>query len=179
MADVVELFNILSDATGEGTAPDAKSEGDAPGQGLVGFSFKDSSGNVILPQLNSDGTIPVKSDAPGTPIRDSGSATPGALLTDTDVVTITLTANETYQLKKAGGSSFKSVVWRIEHNNNGTPDELARFVTGAGQYGQISECDCIEFTAGATGTQELKIIGQQVSGKLSDMHAFACILDLA
>lgn len=179
MADVVELFNILSDATGEGTAPDAKSEGNAPGQGLVGFSFKDSSGNLILPQLNSDGTIPVKSDAPGTPLRDSGVATPGALNTDVSVVTITLTASETYKLKKAGGSSFKSCVWRVEHNNNGTPDELARWVTGAGGYAEITECDCIEFTAGATGTQELKIIAQQTSGKLSDMHAFACILDLA
>jgi len=179
MADSEELFRVLDDGTGAGTSPDAKSEGNAPGQGSTAFGFKDDSGNLVLPQLNSDGTIPVKDAAPGTPARDSGSATPGALNTDTDVVTITLTASSKYKLKKAGASSFKSCLWRIEHNNDGTPDELARFVTGAGQYGDITECDCIEFTAGATGTQELKIIGVQKWGKLSDMHAFACILELA
>ena len=181
MAEQAELFRILDNGSGAGEAPRSKSEGDAPStdKGIIGFAFKDSTGNVVLPQLDSDGKLPVSSAAPGTTIRDSGTATPAAVVTDTDDITITLTANESYKLCSFGVSSAQPSVWRIEHNNNGTPDELARVFTGPGDFNYSDAPQGCEFTAGATGTQELKIIMQQLRGPVSDAHAYVCALQKA
>ena len=53
MADLREVFPILQDsATGEGEAPISRIEGEAAAaqEGLIGFAFKDSSGNRFFPQ---------------------------------------------------------------------------------------------------------------------------------
>lgn len=52
-AEVNPLFSILDDGTGNGTAPNACSAGASPSgkQGLMAFTFRDGSGNLILPQL--------------------------------------------------------------------------------------------------------------------------------
>jgi hypothetical protein len=179
MADTNELFNTLEDGSGNGVAIRQKAEGDAPStdNGLMGFSFKDSSGNLVLPQLNASGQLPVTPGAAGTPISGSAVATPVSLNTDTDVVVIALTASETYECSMAMGSSFQPVEWNLVHNDNGTPNELARFVTGPGSFAHNVDFKNIAFTAGAAGTQELKLIGSQKRGGLSDMHGTVSVLE--
>jgi hypothetical protein len=58
MADIREAFPTLQDNTTlEGKVLDARVEGDAAAAmtGNIGFSFKDSSGNVVLPVQSSEG----------------------------------------------------------------------------------------------------------------------------
>lgn len=62
MADLRESFPTLEDSTTqEGKALSARQEGDAAASqnGAIGFSFKDSTGNVILPALDAAGNIKV------------------------------------------------------------------------------------------------------------------------
>lgn len=62
MADLRESFPTLQDATtDEGKSLIARQEGDAAAaqNGAIGFAFKDSSGNVILPALDAAGNVPV------------------------------------------------------------------------------------------------------------------------
>jgi hypothetical protein len=62
MADLRESFPTLQDATTqEGKSLIARQEGDAAAaqNGSIGFAYKDSSGNVILPQLDASGNVPV------------------------------------------------------------------------------------------------------------------------
>lgn len=172
MADTAELFRILEDGSSNGVAPRAKAVGDAPStdNGLMGFSFRDSGGNLVLPQLNASGQLPVTLGAAGTAVRNSGTATPGALNSDTIVNTIVLTASETYEATMAMASSFQDCLWRLIHHDNGVNNELARFVTGSGDFTHSTDLSNITFTAGATGTQELRLVGRQLRGGLSDMH---------
>jgi hypothetical protein len=64
MADPRESFATLEDGTGEGQALASRQEGDASAaqNGSIGFAFKDSSGNVILPALDASGNVQVLID---------------------------------------------------------------------------------------------------------------------
>ena len=146
--------------------------------GMAGYAYKSNAGNVTLVQLTSDGKVPVSFDSPNTPISDSDSATPGALNTDVDVVTLTLTASTTYQVEFAAGSHFRACEMRIEHDNNGTPDVKHRWKVGSGDPNYSDTPACIQVTAGASGTQELKIIGKQLIGGLQSFDATLCIREV-
>ncbi len=179
MADERELFSILEESDGAGAAPAKKQEGDSPAaaNGSIGFAFKDSSGNVILPSLDSNGKLPVSSDAPGTCRSAVGSITVAALATEEAVATITLTASADHTNMKANVSSTQPCKWRMEHNDNGTPMVLDHGISGSGQY-TIQMSPSCDFSAG-TGVQELKIYVEQLRGKLSDAHASVSVLEKA
>jgi hypothetical protein len=183
MTDQREVFTIVEDKTtaGLGVALKGKAEGDPVADiQMPVLACEDSSGNEAKIPLASDGGVAVTFASAGTKKRDSATVTPGALNTDTDVSVITLTATETYQVRFFKGSSFQPCEFRLEHDDNGTPDELARVVCqpGDNKFESKGGEDVIEFTAGATGTQELKIIGSQIRGPLSDMHGSVGILEL-
>jgi len=59
--DVKEAFPTTENAAGLGVTLSNTLEGqDSAGlNGAVGFAFKDASGNVILPQLDAQGRVPV------------------------------------------------------------------------------------------------------------------------
>ena len=181
MAEVAEIFNTLDDGAGAGEALRKVQIGDtvASKNGLIAIGFQDASGNATLPSLNGAGQLPVTLGSSGTPRRGAGSATPVALNTDFDVLVVALpTLSKLHTLQYARADSFKPGVYRVEHNNNGTPDVLARFVVGSGDYdGVVANCECIQFTTGASGTQELKIVGQQLRGGLSDVQGTLCALE--
>lgn len=176
MADQQELFNTLADASGDGAAPLASSAGDAGGaQGSQAYAYRDSSGNVIQPQLDAMGKIPVTLGSAGAKISGHATVTP-ADSNDTDVVTLTLAASTTYVISMASGSSTKSVLWKIEQTDDAATSDAHKFITGPGAFTQTDCCECIEITTGATGTQELKLIGNQIQGgSLSDMHGSLCV----
>jgi len=180
MADERELFNTLEESNGAGAAHAKKQEGDSPASanGSIGFAFKDSSGNVILPQLDINGKLPFSSDAPGTCKSAVGSVTVAALATEEAVATITLTASAVHTNMKANVSSTQPCKWRMEHNDSGTPTVIDHGISGSGQYTIKMEPGC-DFTAGGIGTQELKIFVEQLRGKLSDAHASVSVLEKA
>ena len=182
MAEVAEVFRILADdATGAGEAPISRIEGEvaAAKEGLIGFSFKDNSGNVILPQLTADGRISVSGESPGTPLDDFGQATPVSLNTDLTVATITLTVSTVYQIRFIAGDSGQPSIWRLEQTDDATQTDIFYFRTGVGAPQSNFVTDCLVITAGASGTQELNLIHQQLRGPLSDVQGGFCLLEQA
>jgi hypothetical protein len=207
MAETREVFTHIEDASGEGLAyigkaPGAavstdeqapvlsaldgisnlqnipyRSVGDADSDGIPGFSFKDSAGNLIRPTLNVDGTVPV-SFASGTAASDSGSVTMAALNTEQDVIALAVAVDDVVVANMAMGSSFQPTVWVLYHDNNATLNELARFVTGPGDFAHTSNLSNIGFTAGATGTQRLVLRATQLRGALTDAHGTISLSNL-
>lgn len=178
MANQVEVFNILADSvTGEGEAAISRIEGEAAASiaGLIGFSFKDSSGNVVLPQLTDDGKISVTFDDPGVHIDDQATVTPAGLDTKTTVVTLTLTASKEYSLKFLSAANTFTTFWEIEQTDDATTTTEHAFITGPGHYTEQINAGCLKFVAGATGTQELILSGTQLHGPASDMHGTMCV----
>jgi hypothetical protein len=199
VADTRELFNILSDgsdagveykgkAPGEAQSTDdqapvlpavdlagnlqnlpVRSVGDADSDGTPSFSFRDSSGNLVRPQLNADGTVPV-SFASGTAQSASSVATIAALSTEQDVVSIAVANNDVVEANMAMGSAFQPMLFVLYHDDNGSLNELARFVVGPGDFSHTANLNNISFTAGATGTQQLILRATQIRGALTDAH---------
>jgi hypothetical protein len=199
MADTRELFNILSDGSDAGVEYKAKSPGDAAStdeqapvlaavdgsgdlqnlpyrsvgdadsDGIPGFAFKDSSGNLIRPSLTALGEIPVSSDS-GTAKSASNNITLGSLAVETDVASITLAVDDVVKASMAMGSAFQPMVFVLYHDDNSTLNELARFLVGPGDFAHTANLDNITFICGATGTQRLVLRATQVRGALTDAH---------
>ena len=177
MADIREIFTILEDdGSGAGVKLPARIEGDASAakNGLIGFSFKDAAGNVILPQLSAAGGIPI--DEPGTCLSANGSVA-GVVLVATDAATLALTLVKTYSKVDLVLSSTQTVKWDIVYIDDvgGAPSEtnLLSVITGSGQFHYANKTDCLKFdTIAGTGVQNIVIRGTQLKGAPSDMHAF-------
>ena len=180
MSEKEEIFNILGNSsTGEGQFAVSRIEGEVAAaiRGLVGFAFKDSNGNVVLPQLTTDGKLPVSSDAAGVHSESQGTVTP-VVAARTLVATATLTISKTYQLKFLSVASTQTVLWEVEQTDDATDTVRHKLITGSGQYTEQVNAGCLEFEAGASGTQEVKIYGTQVKGSASDMHGTICLLQI-
>jgi hypothetical protein len=178
MAELAEVFNILADGTtGEGEAAISRIEGEASAAiaGLIGFSFKDDSGNVVLPQLSADGRLPVQVTPAGAEIEATATVTVAALDTEEDVAVITLTASTSYAFRFGTASSFQPCLWSITQTDDASVTSIMKFVTGSGQYNYTASPLCLNVTAGATGVQELAITVTQLRGPLSDAHATLCV----
>jgi len=168
MADIREIFPIIENtSTNAGEALGRRQEGEAGAaiNGLIGFSFKDSSGDVILPSLNVDGALPVTLDA-GTTLRANGELVAGSTsLVDITSATITLTLGKKYTKISAVVSSRRDTLFQIVHvdDDGGTPTEtvLLEAVVGSGQFSfkMALDLDLLD-TAGGAGIQILKIKGQ-------------------
>ena len=182
MAYKREIFTIVEDSTGEGVSLQKKIVGDAATSGVNNIpvvTFKDNSGNFVYPQLDADGKLPVSFEGAGSDVSATGKATPVGLNTDTDVATITLTASTEYDLAGMHVAARFPTEFRLEHNDNGSPVVLARTLVGAGAYSSTVDLPNISFTAGGSGTQELKIIAQQLNGALSDVVGTVAALEKA
>lgn len=181
MSNKEEIFNIAARPDGEG-APVAEifdaTTLVAALRGILGFSFQDYLGRAVLPQLTTDGKLPVSNDAAGIHSEAHTTVTPVALLTRTLVTTAILTPDKLYNLKFASGSSTQTVLWEIEQTDDVTDSVRHKFISGSGSYTEKIESNCLEFQAGAAGVQSAKIYGTQVKGSLSDMHATLCLLQI-
>ena len=159
MDDLRESFPSLEDvSTEEGKALGARIEGDSPTSvnGSIGFSFKDSAGDLVLPQLNASGQLPVSLDATGDNLHARGEnlAGSGSLVT---IATITLTASKTYQGIEVLVSCFRESIFYVIQNDNAALTTLMDLPTGPGQFSMAANMEKIEFTAGAVGTQQLLV----------------------
>lgn len=163
MADNREVFPTLEDGSNLGTPLKARQEGDAAAaqNGSIGFAFKDNSGNVILPQLNADGTIGVSFDS-GTPKNARGIDAAGSL-TEAVVTgaSIDSTANIINCIKVTGSCRRDSLftIYYVD-DADGTPvdTELGDFIVGSGQYSFELDLGKSEIDiSGGTGTQRFEV----------------------
>lgn len=179
MADIRESFATLENvATQEGAVLGARTEGQAAAgiQGSIGFAFKDSSGNVVMPQLSPAGEIYVSTEKPGDNLHARGENAGSA--TVVTIATITLTASKSYQGIEAIVSCFRDAIFQIIQINDAVETVLADALVGPGHYSQEIDLERIEFTAGATGTQELVVRANNINA-LSSMRASLATKELA
>lgn len=218
MADLRESFATLEDSgTQEGKALAARQEGDAAASqnGSIGFSFKDSTGNVILPALDAAGNVPVLVDhqdqegdsaagkeglvafafkdsagdlvlpqlnaAGGLPVSvatistrkksQAGELAAGsATLANVTNASITLTASKVYYGITAVVCSRRDSLFQLVQVDDATSTVLAECIVGAGQYSFEMLWPDMQITAGATGTQTLKIMAKNFEA-LSSLRA--------
>jgi hypothetical protein len=185
MADLQEVFRILKDfGTEAGEAPISRVEGE-PGtpdiEGLIGFSFKDQSDNVVLPQLDSEGRIPVTCCGDGVPFYNFAEDATGNT-SETDLAEITISVTNVYNNVWAHGCCNRPTNFRIYYvdDADGTPvnTEIGHFIVGSGQFSYNLELKNYELdTTGGTGTQKIKLTfeNQQnasaVRGSISALQA--------
>lgn len=131
-----------------------KVAGDAPGNAVPALSFIDSTGDLTYPQLNAAGAVPVSFDV-GTDLFARGTAV-GNLSTVT-VATITLATATVYQGIEAVVSCFRDALFQVIWNDDGSETILAEALCGPGSLTASIIIEKLEFTSGATGTQELLV----------------------
>lgn len=218
MADLRESFATLEDsASGEGKALIARIEGQAAAaqNGHIGFSFKDASGNVVLPALNAAGNIGVtiehddvagdaaagKDGLVAFAFKDSAGnlvlpqLTASGAISVTSAVTsarkkspagelaagsgslanvtgaaIALTATKIYYGISAIVCSRRDSLFQLVQVDDATSTVLAEAIVGAGQYTFEMMFPDMQITAGATGTQSLKIMAKNFEA-LSSLRA--------
>jgi len=180
MADVIERFRVLEASGGAGSSPAeaVNATTDPTGLlGLIGFSFKDSAGKVILPQLDSAGRLPVVTEGSGTSLRSIGDVAAGSA-TLTTVVDLTLSLTEVYADICVQGSCLHSALFAVYYvdDASGTPAEtlLGEFIVGPGHFSYEYSCEAWELdTTGGTGVQKLVVKGKNF-GVLSALRAAVC-----
>lgn len=174
MPDIRESFPILENAsTGVGSAPHVSQNGDASAGkvGMTAWVFKDSSGNLVHPQLNAAGQIVVTSDASGTFRNVKGELAAGsASMVDVTGASLTLAVSKTFIKVSAVVSCLREALFNIVQVNDATTTILAEIVIGPGQYTfQWSQPE-FEISSGATGVQSLKVQAKNFD-KLSSLRA--------
>lgn len=176
------VFPILETTAGAGQSWTALQQGDALGSAFGGivFGFRDSSGNVTMPQLDANGKLPITQDAAGTCKSAHGKVTPGALNNDDVVCSIlTLTVSKDHVLQFMSGSAFRDTEFSVVQIDDATETVLHRVLAGAGDYNEAQEPVCVEFTTGATGTQQIELRANQIQGGLSDVCGTVAVLEKA
>jgi hypothetical protein len=162
MPDPREVFYVLADSTsGEGESWISRIEGEASAAiaGGIAFSFKDASGDVVLPQLDAQGRLPVTEEAvAGTCYNEHGELAAGSATTvKVTGAEIAATVAKVYHNISATGCCLRSSLFEVVHiDDEGVGDTeviLEEFIVGAGQFSFQTSLDCLEVdTTGGTGT---------------------------
>lgn len=162
MADLRTVFVNLEDASSQAGLPLHKAlEGDAilNKNAHGALVAKDSEANFKYLEIDDAGALKVSLGSAYACLSDSG--THAGDTSYQTLVTIGLTIDKVYKDVEALVSCFRDAVFQIIHMNDGVPTILADGVrAGAGQYNQMLRFECMEFTAGASGTQDLVIKGK-------------------
>lgn len=187
--DLRESFPSLEDAaTGAGVPLTKSVEGDAAAGkvGSVGFAFKDASGNIILPQLDAQGRLPVQLDGQGTRSRQHG-AVAGAILSSAasgygnfqQVLSIPLVANKT--IGDIGGkvSCRRGALFRcVYQDSGGSQVTLDSTILEAGQYTAPLGLGPSEdtFSVPASAASPALVVQAGNFDHVSDLHATLSVL---
>jgi len=146
-------------------------EGDAAAgkEGLVAFAFKDSTGDLVLPQLTASGAIAVTSASTATRKKSTAGelAAGSSTLANVTGASITLTASKVYYGISAVVCSRRDSLFQLVQVDDATSTVLAEAIVGAGQYTFEMLWPDMEITAGATGTQTLKIMAKNFEAQSS------------
>jgi hypothetical protein len=181
MADTRAAFAGTEDANGNGIPTGNAIDNTtvaAALNGQIGFAFKSSAGNVILPQLNSKGEILVSTDGPTDSTLNARGTAAGSG-TAVAVVTLALATSTVYSMPEVSVACRHGGFFQLIWNNNGVNTILADILLDAGQYTFKEKLDNISFTSGGTGTQQLLVNGNNWgsgSGQLSAMYATVAIV---
>lgn len=178
MADIRESFPTLENASGVGVPLSQSNEGDAAAGkvGSVGFAFKDSDGDLVLPQLDAEGKLPVTMDTSGTIKRAYGTVAGSA--SEVDVATLALTASKTYIELGISVSCRRGTKFQIKQIDDAATTVLYTVIVDSGQYTMNLNLPVDEITAGGTGTQSLKVTGLNFNA-LSDMYATVTVKEVS
>lgn len=132
-------------------------------KGGLAFSFKDSSGNAVLPSLNLEGALPVTLDA-GTTKRANGVLLSGAQTKDTriEVGTGLVADLKVYTKMSATVTCSRQSLFEFVHVNDvgvtAVETEIGSCIVDAGQYTFTMGLDIdIHDASGGTGIQHFKI----------------------
>lgn len=178
MGHLRETFPVLENAaTGVGEVLHMVTEGAAPTakQALIGFSFKDSAGNVVLPQLTSEGKIAVDFEGAGTSLSGSSNGEVAGALSLVTVCDITLGAAKTYGKIHANVCCFKETLCYLIWLDDTTETIIGHALLGPGQYSAIIDLKIKEVVTGAVGTQQFILKAKNLV-KISDiMGDMACL----
>lgn len=167
MADKKPIARILIDGSNEAFAVSKRSAGDADSSAaavpaLVG---KDASGNLQYLRTKTDGTIFISGDQSDFACLTANGLVAGSIASFQLVATITLQASKTYKLPgwvigATRISEFK-LVWGDDVGGGGEAftDLVQGLLVGSGDDSDSDQIECIEFTTGATGTQQLRLEG--------------------
>lgn len=179
MSEVRESFPVLENTgTGAGEALASKQEGVAPGSdnGLMALAFKDSSGDLVLPQLDAEGRLPVTLEGVGVEKSAAGELADGSgSMADITGASISLTVDKVYGQIKFNVSCFRDAYFNIVWVDDGTPTVIGRARCGSGQYTVSVDLHKKLLTAGSTGVQVLKIQGQNMNTQSAMSAEISCI----
>jgi hypothetical protein len=184
MGDIRTCFPTVSDSvTGAGECLASRTEGEAAAAqiGSIGFAFKDSSGNVVLPSLTASGAIPVDTEGTSfTCLSAYGEATAPVVDTPEDLATIALTDATQYRsiniLVTASRWSLYRVYWVDDVGGADTETDLGYAHVGPGQFSLCCVMPCEIFTSGTTS--ELRVSGEALQ-TVSTIRASLGVQELA
>lgn len=185
MADLKESFATLEDdSSGAGEVLISRVEGEvaAAKAGSIGFSFKDSSGNVVLPTLTADGKLPVTSDGAGVPHDARGEDAAGSA-TFVDLITEVLLLTKTYTSFNFVVSCLRSAHFQLIYIDDvgGTATEtiLTDVLLASGQYTFQGFAPKRELsTVGGTGIQNLVLRAKNLENKLSALRGSISYIEI-
>lgn len=180
MAEVKENFPIVADfATEEGQSLHSIQSGVAPStrRGSIGFSFRDSAGNVVLPQLDSENRLPVSFEGAGVEYSAQGEHAGSLSAVDVTGASLTLTTSKRYTNFTATVSCFRETIFSLVQIDDATTTVIEKWRVGPGQYTFTWNGGKKFFNSGASGTQTLKIQGQNLD-KAATMNASLSALEL-
>jgi hypothetical protein len=181
MGHLRETFPILENlATGAGEVLHTSTPGITPvgRNGLMALAFKDSAGNLVLPQLTSEGKIAVDFEGSGVSVSATSDGEIAGAVTETVIAETALVASKTYGKIHANISCFKETIAYLYIVNDLTETIIGHALVGPGNYNAIIDLKQKEFISGATGTQKLSLRAKNLD-KLSDFMGDVAALQFA
>jgi len=178
MAHIRESFPMLEDAvTKVGEALHKSQNGDASAGkvGLTGWVFKDSSGNLVHPTLNTEGKLPVTFEGAGIPKSATSNGEIAGALTLTTVCEVALSASKTHGKIHANGSCFKETIYYLIKLDDVVETIISSFIVGPGQYSFNADLGSAEFSSGATGTQKLILKAKNLNKESDFLGDISCL----
>ena len=137
-------------------------------------AFQDANGDAVFPTLTATGAIPV--DEPGICLRSVGpNPTLAGTATQADITNsaVTLTPSKVHSNIEGWVYSASESEFEIVQVDDATTTVLGTIAVGPGQTTLPFKFHCLQATAGATGTQELKLRGKNCDpNQLSDMFGW-------
>lgn len=172
------IFKLLLDAAGDAFALSKVVIGTAINgtiNGLAAFTFRDSNGNATMPQLNSEGAIPVAFDA-GTTIvipaklETQANMESAGLNTRVMLGSIALVPDRVYTAPSFDGSAFREMLFELvmvqDVGGSDTEELILASYSGAGQYHTKGSLIKDVFSTNATvDTKELRLYATMKENK--------------
>jgi hypothetical protein len=177
MADLRTSFTVLEDVSTQAGVPLHRAlEGQAAsGKNAHGALIaKDGSGNLQYVKVNANRELVVTTDSEDyASLSDTASVAGSASFVD--VVTIPLVTSAVYRKITAIVGCLRDAEFKLVHDDDGTPADIALgMIISAGKTTGDFDFGQLEFTAGATGTQNL-ILQAKNFNALSDFRGLvAC-----